>query len=193
MYNNLHSLPVIKFLSADLKRYKSKELMPTFPKDVFLKPTRKSHIWHHKVPVKVEGKKGLTADLYIDPSIGDEEQGAILRMKAGLKPKLQARLCECGEESWLYMETEVMGAGKKYGCSNFSPHPISSNGSCSFYQELVKCEEIEGCQSREVTVRIWVTLVTSQREDYTMSNDEEEGYVLVSPKDGAIPLENGNI
>lgn len=165
--------------------------MSTFPKDMFLRPTRKCHIWHRKVHIKVWRKKGLTADLYIDPGIGDERK-VILRVKAGLKSKLRARLYECGEDRCLQVETEVTdSAGQGYGGSNFSPHPISSDGSCSFYQELVKCEEMEGCpsseESSEVTVRIRVTLMTSQREDYTLSDDEEDGYVLVSCKVGAGP------
>ena len=173
--------PFPTVLSTDLNRFTSKELTPTFSRDEFLKPTKKDHIWHRKVRIKVRGKRGLTANLYIDPSIGDEERKTVLRVKAGLKSKLQARLDECGEDSWLYVETEVTdGSGRGYGRSDFSPHPVKE-GSCSFYQELVRCEEMRGCRSNEVMVRIKVTLVTTERHDYTLS-DGEDGYVLVSHK-----------
>ena len=102
--------------------------MITLNKDVFLKPTRKSHSWHHKIPVMVSGKKYVTAEIFIDPSIGDDEQRAVLCVKAEMKSALKTKLDQSGEDSWLYVETQVTdSSGKGHGCSDFYPHPIKNH------------------------------------------------------------------
>ena len=84
----------------------------------------------------------------------------------------------------MIVESEIRDqqAGKKHGESDFTPYAIDSDdGRISFCQDLVTCEKVRGCVSECVNLAVKVTFLTSQRNDYTL-HENEDGFCEVHRK-----------
>ena len=166
--------------------YNSREVVVSMRKDKLLKPTTKGHSWHCQIPTDANGKrKGVITHMHLLPGITDKAtrvQDAVLKINATVKPSLLARLRECGEDSWVMVESEIRDqqAGKKHGYCDFTPYAINpEDGTVSYCQNLVMCEKVRSCTSERVHLAIKVTFVTCQRKDYSLRENEELGFCEV--------------